>query len=134
VSSRAAVPRAYPERQRDGLSPSLGAHYTRAWRRRAKTGRILLRIEVDEAALVAMLVERGWLCPLRADDRSSLTRATELALATVCGCEVSLHDREIVDTLRARLCLTALALQRMTDGAARISKPLPRRTRAKNTG
>ena len=118
------------DRQRE--SPSLGALYTREWRRRQKSGRILLPIEVDEAALVAMLVERRWLDPLRADDRKSVTTATERALAAICDGEASPHNREIVDKLRVRLCLTAL--QRSTDGAARISKPLPRRTRAKNTG
>ena len=118
------------DRQRDGLSPS--ARYTREYRRREKTGRILLRIEVDEAALVAMLVEHKWLNPLRADDRKSVTSATELALAAICGCEASPHNREIVDKLRVRLCLRAL--QRSSNGAARTSKPLPRRTRAQNTG
>jgi hypothetical protein len=112
--------------------PSPGARYTRAWRRRGKSGRILLRIETDEAALAAMLVGHKLLDPLLADDRKSLTAATERALAALCDGEVSPHDREIVDTLRARLCLTAF--QRTTDGAARVSKPFARRTRAKNTG
>jgi hypothetical protein len=111
---------------------SPGARYTRAWRRREKSGRILLRIEIDEAALAAMLVGHKLLDPLLADDRRSLTTATERALAALCEGEVSPHDREIVDTLRARLCLTAF--QRTTDGAARVSKPFARRTRAKNTG
>jgi hypothetical protein len=110
--------------------PSPGARYTRAWRRRGKSGHILLRIEIDEAALAAMLVGHKLLDPLLADDRKSLTAATERALAALC--EVSPHDREIVDTLRARLCLTAF--QRTTGGAARASKPFARRTRAKNTG
>jgi hypothetical protein len=91
-----------------------------------------LRIEIDEAALAAMLVAHRLLDPLLADDRKSLTAATERALAALCDGEVSPHDREIVDTLRARLCLTAF--QRTTDGAARISKPFARRTRAENTG
>ena len=131
MSSHAARQGADPEPQRDGLSPSLGPLHA-GWRRREKNGRILLRIEVDEAALVAMLVERRWLDPLRADDRKSLTTATERALAALYDGEVSLHDREIVDTLRARLCLRAL--KRTMDGAAQVSKPVARRTRAKYTG
>jgi hypothetical protein len=123
--------RAFRERQRDGLSPSLGARYTRAWRRREKSGRILLRIEVDEAALAAMLVERRWLDPLLADDRKSLTAAAERVLATFCDGEVSPHGHEIADKLRVRLCLTAL--RRTTNGAARVSKPVAKRTRTKNT-
>ena len=64
MSSRAAQQSADPERQRDGLSPSLGALYTREWRRREKSGRILLRIEIDEAGLVSMLVGLKLLDPL----------------------------------------------------------------------
>ena len=121
-----------PARRAEPSSASPGARYTRAWRRRGKSGRILLRIEIDEAALAAMLVGHKLLDPLLADDRKSLTAATERALAALCDGEVSPHDRGIVDTLRARLCLTAF--QRTTDGAAWVSKPFARRTRAKNTG
>jgi hypothetical protein len=91
-----------------------------------------LRIEIDEAALIVGLVDRGLLDPLRADSRAALTEAAGKALALFCAGEASPHDRGIVDTLRARLCL--LAFQRTTDGAARVSKPSARRTRAKNTG
>jgi hypothetical protein len=76
----------------------------RAWRRREKSGRILLRIEIDEAALAAMLVGHKLLDPLLADDRKSLTAATERALAALCDGEVSPHDREIVDTLGGLDC------------------------------
>ena len=79
----------------------------------------------------AVLVERKWLDPLLADDRKSLTAAAERVLATFCDGEVSPHGHEIADKLRVRLCLTAL--RRTTNGAARVSKPVAKRTRTKNT-
>ena len=40
-------------------APSAGARYTREWRARERAGRILLRVEADEAALAVTLIDRG---------------------------------------------------------------------------
>src|SRR5262245_40622649 len=49
---------------------SLSVIYTRRYRERLRAGKVRLAIVMDEAALTAMLVDRGLLNPLQADDRS----------------------------------------------------------------
>jgi hypothetical protein len=74
--------------------------YTRAWRARERAGRCLLRLEVDEAALVVGLVDRGLLDPLKADDRIALTEAAGKALVMFCEGEASQREARIYDTVR----------------------------------
>src|SRR5262249_19751789 len=45
-----------------------GARRVAAWRARKRAGRVVLRLELDEAALVVGLVDAGLLNPLAADD------------------------------------------------------------------
>jgi hypothetical protein len=78
------------EQVRPVLSPS--ALPTRRWRARAKNGRILLRLEVDEAALVIGLVDRGLLDPSIAHDRAAVTAAAERALEIFC--DSAAHTRQ----------------------------------------
>src|SRR5262245_30899165 len=86
-----------------------GARYTAAWRAREKAGRIQLKLEVDEAALVVGLVDAGLLDPLMADDRHAITAAAERALIQFCdGGEGSPREQRIHDSVRVRLVLTAL--------------------------
>src|SRR5262245_18862654 len=87
---------------------SRGARYTRAWRERARNGRILLRLEVDEAELAIALTGAGLLNPNHADDRAALTAAAERALAIFCERELSRHDEVIADKLRANFALTVM--------------------------
>jgi hypothetical protein len=87
---------------------SPGARYTAAWRRRERTGRIQLKLEVDEAATVVGLIDCNLLDPLRADDRGAITEAAQRALALYLAGEGSRHDERICDTVRAELGLTAL--------------------------
>jgi hypothetical protein len=91
-------------------SSSRGASYTRAWRRREKAGRFLLKLEMDEAAVVVGLVDSGVLDPLKADDRAAITEAAQRALVQFCngGGETSRQDQRIYDTLKVGLILSAL--------------------------
>src|SRR2546430_1513185 len=87
---------------------SPGARYTAAWRRRGRTGRIQLKLEVDETQTVVGLIDCNLLDPLRADDRGAITEAAQRALALYLAGEGSRHDERICDTVRAELGLTAL--------------------------
>jgi len=80
-------------------------HYTRQYRARLRAGKVRLAIVVDEAALTAMLVDRGLLNPLQADDRAALTAAAEQALRQLC--ETSQHEGATYDKLRLAMCLAA---------------------------
>jgi hypothetical protein len=86
-------------------APSAGARYTREWRARERAGRCLLRLEVDEAALVVTLVDRGLLDASKADSRAALSRAAERALAQLG--EVSPPAGANLDSLRLSLALQA---------------------------
>jgi hypothetical protein len=98
--------------------PSPGACYTAAWRRRIRDGRILLRLELDEAALVVGLVDAGLLDPLIADDRRAITVAAQQALVQFCdGGEASPQGQRVYDTMRIRLVLSTL--KRELRGASR---------------
>jgi hypothetical protein len=79
---------------------------TRRWRDRERSGRILLRLEVDEAALVVGLIDRVLLDPLHADNRAAVTRAAERALAVFC--DTSRGDGAIHDKLKVAVLLAAL--------------------------
>src|SRR5262245_8531865 len=87
---------------------SRGAGYTRAWRKRERNGRILLRVEADEAELAIALTDAGLLDPNVADDKAALTAAAEKALAVFCQRELSHHDAGIADRLRANFALTVM--------------------------
>ena len=80
-------------------------HYTRRYRERLRAGKVRLAIVMDEAALAAMLVDRGLLNPLQADDRAALTAGAEQALRQLC--ETSQHEGATYDTLRLGMCLAA---------------------------
>jgi hypothetical protein len=92
---------------------SPGARYTAAWRRRGRTGRIQLKLEVDEAETVVGLVDCNLLDPLRAEDRGAITEAAQRALALYLAGEGSRHDERLCDTLRAEL-----GLDRVAEGTA----------------
>jgi hypothetical protein len=68
----------------------------------------LLRLELDEAALVVGLVDRGLLDPLRADDRVALTAAAQRALEIFCDGDASQRDAAIYDKVKLALLLAAL--------------------------
>jgi hypothetical protein len=69
----------------------------------------LLKLEVDEAALVVGLVDGGLLDPSAADDRRRITAAAQRALVQFCdGGETSRQEQRIYDTMRIRLVLSAL--------------------------
>src|SRR5262245_5033155 len=87
---------------------SRGSRYTRAWRERARSGRILLRLEADETALAIALTGAGLLDPNVADDKAALTAAAEKALAIFCERELSRHDARIADKLRANFALAVM--------------------------
>ena len=88
---------------------SRGAQYTAAWRRREKAGRLLLKLEMDEAALVVGLVDCGVLDPLKADDRGAITEAAQRALVQFCdGGETSRQEQRIYDTVKVGLALSVL--------------------------
>jgi hypothetical protein len=87
---------------------SAGARYTAAWRKRARTGKILLKVEVDEAALVVALVAHRLLDPVLADDRSALNAAAQKALEQFCDGDVSPHAQRTYDRIRVGLALRAL--------------------------
>jgi len=80
-------------------------HYTRRYRERLRAGKVRLAIVMDEAALSAMLVDRGLLNPLQADDRAALTAGAEQALRQLC--ETSQLGGETYDKLRLGMCLAA---------------------------
>jgi len=87
---------------------SPGARYTAAWRRRERTGRIQLKLEVDEAETVVGLVDCNLLDPLRADDRGAINDAARQALAIFLAGETSRQEQRIYDTMRIKLVLSAL--------------------------
>ncbi len=76
--------------------------YTRAWRARERSGRCLLKLEMDEANLVVGLVDRGLLDPLKADNRTALTEAAQKALIAFCDGEASQREARIYDSVRVR--------------------------------
>jgi hypothetical protein len=126
-----SVPRAQRRRWLEDLAarlegvsptePSPGARYTRAWRTREANGQVLLKVVVDEAALAALLVDRGLLDPLRADDRDALAVSAARLLAQLC--EVSPHDEKLRDKLTTTLCLTALQSRNRLRSANRRDVP-----------
>src|SRR5215831_19289790 len=87
---------------------SRGARYPRAWRERERNGRILLRLEADEAELAIALASAALLDWNIADDKAALTAAAEKALALFCQRELSRHDEVIADKLRTNLMQRAL--------------------------
>ena len=93
---------------------SLSAIYTRRYRERLRTGKVRLPILVDEADLVVMLIDRGLLNPLQADDRAALTAGAEQALRELC--ETSQHGGATYDKLRLGMCLAAQKRKMMMDG------------------
>ena len=95
------------ERSEQSPAPSPGATYTRRWRARRRTGRVLLHVELDEAELVIGLTNRGLLDPLRADDPAALTAAAQRALELFCSGDGSLPNTRIYDSLRVSLALRA---------------------------
>src|SRR5262245_45975510 len=94
---------------------SRGARYTRAWRERARNGRILLTLEADEAELAIALTGAGLLDPNAADDKAALTAAAAKALALFCQRELSRHDEVIADKVRANFALATM--QRLPHGS-----------------
>lgn len=124
-----SVPRAQRRRWLEDLAarlegvsptePSPGARYTRAWRTREANGQVLLKVVVDEAALAALLVDRGLLDPLRADDRDALAVSAARLLAQLC--EVSPHDEKL---LLARAARTTVGDLRVGDLAEAIHDAL----------
>src|SRR5262245_14290230 len=82
---------------------SLSVIYTRRYRERLRAGKVRLAIVMDEASLTAMLVDRGFLNPLRADDRAALAAAAERVLRQLC--ETSQHEGATYDKLRLSMCL-----------------------------
>jgi hypothetical protein len=92
------------------LEPLPRARHTAAWRAREKAGRILLKLEVDEAELVVGLIDAGLLDPLVADDRCAITAAAQRALVQFCcnNGETSPRAQRVYDTMRIRLVLLAL--------------------------
>ena len=85
-----------------------GARYTAAWRARAKAGRCLLTLEVDEVELAIALIDAGLLDARIADNRAALAAATQQALARFLAGEPSRRDAEICDSVKTELALTAL--------------------------
>jgi hypothetical protein len=117
-------------RQAEPPPCSPGARYTAAWRRREKAGRFLLRLEMDEAALVVGLVDCGVLDPLKADDRGAITEAAQRALVQFCdGGETSRQEQRIYDTLKVGLVLSALK-RKLRDPSRRRLRRSPRPDRA----
>src|SRR5947209_9698747 len=59
------------------LSKSRARHaaYSREWRKRARKGRVLSRLEVDEVSLIMGLLDRGLLQMEQADDREAVAKA-----------------------------------------------------------
>jgi hypothetical protein len=120
-----------------GKSVKRGARNTAAWRQRQRTGKIVLRLEVDEASLTVGLVDAGLLDPLVADDKHAITAAAQQALVRFCeeGGERTPPEEKIRDTIKARLLIVALkkALLHATRRARRHSethrRPSQRRSR-----
>ena len=104
------------------ISP--GAGYTRRWRQRERSGKCLLRVEVDEAALTVALIDRGLLNPLEGDSRVALTKATEAALADLC-CEGSLHGTATHDRIKVELLLSILRRKVRRGRSRRPTKSRP---------
>jgi hypothetical protein len=94
--------------------------WTRAWRARERAGIVLLKLPMDEAALVVGLIDRGLLDPLRADDHTALTEAAKKALIQFC--EASLPDRRVYDTIRVELALRALR-RKLPHGSSKLRRP-----------
>ena len=88
------------------LSP--GARYTRLWRARERAGKILLKLEQDEAELVVGLVAQGLLDPNVADRRDAVNAAAAKALVQFCRGDVSRHAERISASVRVALLLRAL--------------------------
>jgi hypothetical protein len=88
-------------------APSRNAIYTRRWRARQRNGRCLLKIEVDEVALIVGLVDNGFLSPALADDPVAVNRAAAKALEHLVG-ETSHPDNEISARVKIGLLTTAL--------------------------
>jgi hypothetical protein len=84
-------------------SPSPGALYTRKWRARRKSFKVLLPVEVDEIELSATLASYFILNPTAADDRKALAEGVERLLIALC--DVSPHDEEVADKIRIALLI-----------------------------
>jgi hypothetical protein len=110
-------------------APSRAAEYTRRWRARAQNGEILLRPIVDEAAFAVAAVDAGMLDPLRADDKTALTKAAEKVIAMFSTGELSPHDTGIHDKVRSEL----LATVRKLDVAASELSPRNATSAAEST-
>jgi hypothetical protein len=103
---------------------------TRRWREREKNGRILLRLELDEAALVVGLVDRNLLDPLVADERGAIATAAAKALKIFCDAgDTSQRDAAIRDKLTIALLLARLKEKARAGKSGRQSPPGRRRRR-----
>ena len=80
----------------------------RALRQRERTGRILLRLEVDEAETVVGLINVGLLNPLRGDDRNAITEAAQQALTMFLAGEDLRQQERISASLKIQLLLRTL--------------------------
>src|SRR5262245_20750902 len=91
ATDRGATPsiEARLDRTRREARRARGRRDTRNWRAREKAGLCLLRLEIDEAALVVRLVECGFLDPALADSRVAITQAVQQVLMLFCAGEVS---------------------------------------------
>src|SRR5262245_1830882 len=87
---------------------SKGARYMRALRQRERAGRILLRLEVDEAETVVGLINANLLSPLRGDDRNAITEAAQQALAKFLAGEDSRQQERVSASLKIQLLLRTL--------------------------
>lgn len=72
------------------MSPS--AERSRRWRRRA-SGRAVFRVELDEAAVVDVLIATGHLHLSAADDPEQVRHALERLIASLVAMDVHLSDR-----------------------------------------
>ncbi len=69
-----------------------GSERNRRYRRRRASGRVVYRVEVDDAPLVDMLVSSGYLHLTSADDPEKVRRALERLVSSLVAMDVHMQD------------------------------------------
>jgi hypothetical protein len=95
-----------PEDRVEPPPPSPRIAATRRWRARERNGRVLLKIELDEAALTLALIDANLLAINKADDRKALTAATQRVLERFIAGDIS--QRAEGDRVKVHLLLAML--------------------------
>jgi hypothetical protein len=111
-------------RELEGHQPSRNAYRLRKFQSRRHNGEKCFRLTLNEVDVEELLLASGTLAPSDRDDARAVERALErfISLCILDHRNAFQSDREICNTVRVGLCLSALR-RKVSDGPPKRRRP-----------